>query len=266
MAYHCPECGNEIGFGESICPNCKADVTGVWEQASSPKNSGPKVAPGMGGIDQNASSPFPPPGGGSINSPFPPAAGNSPFPPAAANMSSPFASPQGNTGKNSSDMGSPFPGSNNMNPFAPSDEKSSPFPPAAQDNVPFPPIPPASSPFQQTQGPFLEIAQIGGKIDIPEGELRLGRDEIQGVATIALPDLNAYKNISRKRSSSEHFIIKKSGDVVTIEDRGSTNGTYMGTEKITGSSPRTLKDGDKIVLPIEEHGKMVQLEMIFKKK
>ncbi|WP_371802025.1 FHA domain-containing protein [Candidatus Lokiarchaeum ossiferum] len=265
MAYHCPECGNEIGFGESICPNCKADVTGVWEQASSPKNSGPKVAPGMGGIDQNESSPFPPPAGGSLNSPFPPAAGNSPFPP-AANMSSPFASPKEKVEKNTSDIGSPFPGSNNMNPFAPSSEIASPFPPTPQESTPFPPTAPASSPFQQIQGPFLEIARIGGKIDIPEGELRLGRDEIQGVATIALPDLNAYKNISRKRTNSEHFILRKKGNVVTIEDRGSTNGTYMGTEKITGTNPRTLKNGDKIVLPIEEHGKMVQLEMIFKIK
>ncbi len=264
MAYHCPECGNEIGFGESICPSCKADVTGVWEQASTPINSGPKITPGMGGIDANAGSPFPPPAGGSSNSPFPPAVGNSPFPPEPTKASSPFSSPQGGSKNEAPDLGSPFPGTDNLNPFAPSKNDSSPFPPASQESSPFPPTSPSASPFQPVPGPYLEIPKIGGRIDIPEGELRLGRDEVQGVATIALPDLNAYKNISRKRATSEHFLLRKNGNVVTIEDRGSTNGTYMGSEKITNAGPRTLKNGEKIVLPIEEHGKMVQLEMIFK--
>ena len=96
--------------------------------------------------------------------------------------------------------------------------------------------------------------------------MRIGRDEIQGVAKTALPDLNAYKNISRKRDNSEHFIIRNQNGNVQIEDRGSTNGTYIGSEKITGTGPRDLKDGDSFILPVEEFGKMVQLDLIFRVK
>ncbi len=78
--------------------------------------------------------------------------------------------------------------------------------------------------------------------------------------------MNAYKNISRKRDNSEHCIIKNQNGNVKIEDRGSTNGTYIGSEKITGTGPRDLKDGDSFILPVEEFGKMVQLDITFRVK
>jgi pSer/pThr/pTyr-binding forkhead associated (FHA) protein len=114
----------------------------------------------------------------------------------------------------------------------------------------------------------LDIPQIGGKlyIDLGQPQMRIGRDEIQGCATKALPDLNAYKNISRVRPNSEHFIIHIAGGKVSIEDLHSTNGTYLGTTKLQGLPPQALKEGDKIILPIEEFGKMVQLELFFKEK
>ena len=246
--YHCPNCGHKIGFGESICPNCKSDVTNVWEVA--PKKDGPKIAPGMGGLDnspftpENKDSPFPP--AEKADSPFPPPENkDSPFPPPASNGASPFPPSSGS---------SPFPTSQEPSPFSSPSGESKSFPPATD------------TPSAQTEGAHLEISKIGGKIFIPEGELRIGRDEIQGAAKIALPDLNAYKNISRKRDNSEHFIINNQNGNVKIEDRGSTNGTYIGSEKITGTGPRDLKDGDSFILPVEEFGKMVQLDIIFRAK
>ena len=120
---------------------------------------------------------------------------------------------------------------------------------------------------------FLEIPRINGKLPIPDGvkDFYVGRDEIQGCATKSLPDLNAYNNISKVRKDGsgkvikEHFIIHIDGDKFTVEDQHSTNGTYLGTTKLQGAGPQLLKKGDKIILPIEEFGKMVQLEILFKK-
>lgn len=114
---------------------------------------------------------------------------------------------------------------------------------------------------------YLEIPRIGAKIMIPPNvsRFRIGRNEIQGAATQALPDLNAYKNISRKRENSEHFIIHCQNGQYSIEDIHSTNGTYIGTMKLgPGVPPQPLKDGDKIIVPVEEFGKMVQLEIYFR--
>src|SRR6056297_2428453 len=147
--YHCPECGAKIGFGESICPNCNADVNSVWENAASPKKNKPKVAPGMGGLDEgDEGSPFPP-AEDQGDSPFPPAGdqGGSPFPPSneQGGGSSPFPSPSGDqdqgkavpgtgTGEDQGGQGSPFPspaggdqssGNSGSKPFPPAPEASS---------------------------------------------------------------------------------------------------------------------------------------------
>jgi len=101
-------------------------------------------------------------------------------------------------------------------------------------------------------------------------EYHIGREEIQGVATNALPDLNAYNNISKVRQdgqgnyTKEQFINYNSNGEYKIEDKRSTNGTYLGTTKLQGMPPQPLKDGDKIIIPVEEGGKLVQLEVIFK--
>ncbi len=262
MAYHCPNCGSEISFGESICPSCKSNVTDVWEQTPQPKPTQPKVAPGMGTANSNQNSPFPPPVNNNAGSPFPPPAqsnagspfpppdnsgAGSPFPPSPAQSSTPFPSPQGVS-----------------NSFPPAPTNSTPFPPSS-DGQSFPPIQP-SGPI--TPAAYLEIPRIGAKIMIPptSNQLRLGRDEIQGAATKALQDLNAYKNISRKRDNSEHFIINLQNGIYSVEDIHSTNGTYLGTTKLGPGVPsQPLKDGDKIIVPIEEFGKMVQMEIFFRK-
>ncbi|MHA1585648.1 MAG: FHA domain-containing protein [Promethearchaeota archaeon] len=288
MSYHCPNCGKEISFGESICPNCQADVTNMWEQVSSPKNTGPKIVPGMGGMENPSPSPFPPISE-PTNSPFPPSPGteNSPFPSAPSNISSPFPTPNAEPLKPSAPTAPPFPSSNDQSsPFNSPSKQPSPFSsPTADQSLPEPnqqaqvnstmpqPFPPTSeaAPFPpnnqpaQVSGPYLEIPRIGAKLIINENPFRIGRDEIQGAATKALPDLNAYRNISRKRPTSEHFIIHNNANQYSIEDTHSTNGTYVGTTKLgPGVPPQPLRDGEKIIIPIEEFGKMVQLEVFFR--
>ncbi|MHA1613125.1 MAG: FHA domain-containing protein [Promethearchaeota archaeon] len=252
MTYHCPNCGSEISFGESICPSCKSNVTDVWEQTPQPKSTQPKVAPGMGTAIPNQNSPFPPPAQNNAGSPFPP--------PAQNNAGSPFPPP------NNNGAGSPFPPSPSpsSNPFPSSPSVSNSFPPS-NDGQAFPPVQ-QSGPI--TPAVYLEIPLIGAKIVIPPttNKFRIGRDEIQGAATKALPDLNAYKNISRKRDNSEHFIINLQNGIYSVEDIHSTNGTYLSTTKLgSGVPPQPLKDGDMIIVPIEEFGKMVQMEIFFRK-
>src|SRR6056297_3510574 len=247
--YHCPKCGAKIGFGEAICPSCNADVTSVWDQASSPKKNKPKIAPGTGGMggDQggNGGSPFPPAGGGGGGgSPFPPAGGGggsggggSPFPPAgggggSGSGGSPFPPAGGGGGGGSQPQDQQVPGTGSGSS---SGSGASPFPSPAGGGSsgpkPFPPAGGSAQPAQQQpkSGPHFEIPRIDAELYIPEGENVYGRHEIQGIAKKALPDMNAYTNISR-----QHFYLKNENGKVTIEDKGSTNGTYLGAQKITG--------------------------------
>jgi hypothetical protein len=242
MSYHCPQCGKEISFGEAICPHCQADTTSVWDQAAGKKET-PKVIPGTGGMPSKGVTPFPPASG---TSPFPPASGSSPFPPASS--------------------ASPFPPASSVSPF-PTPSGAAPFPPA----TPRQEVTPSSQPAKK--GGFFEIPQNGGKLYLGDNpKSHYGREEIQGIALKALPDLNAYNNISRVRKDqsgatySEHFIIHFKDGIYSIEDLHSTNGTYLNNTKLKGLPPQPMKDGDKVILPIEEKGKMVQLEMIFHKE
>ncbi len=263
MSYHCPKCGTEISFGEAICPNCNEDVTSLWERVNVNHKEKPKVLPGMGGMEQKENvAPFPSPNG-AMNNVFPPQNANpfptaenknlSPFPPSDKNLASPFPSP-------AKKDASPFP------PVAPSalneptPSPASPFPPV-EESKPFPPVEQSA----EIQTAYLDIPRIGGQLPISKIPFRVGRNEIKAVATKDLPDLNAYKNISRKRTDSEHFIIHEKDGMFTIEDIHSTNGTYLGTTKLgPGVPPQALRPGDKIIVPIEEFGRMVQLEIIFK--
>jgi hypothetical protein len=71
----------------------------------------------------------------------------------------------------------------------------------------------------------------GAAYDIPSYGATLGRGEVE----IRLEDPFA---------SSRHARIFREGPVVVIEDLGSTNGTYLNGELVTG--PQPLHDGDRI--------------------
>ena len=262
MEYYCSNCGKAVSFGEAICPYCNEDVTGLWERMNDSKKSTPKVAPGMGGMD-DAAAPFPSPSGS--KSPFPPAKSSqaSPFPPVSNESNSPF--PSNNAAGSPfppapNNQASSFPAPSNISQVNEQPAMAAPFPPGSESK-PFPPI---QEP-EEIHGPHLEIPRIGAKIPINDNPFQIGRLEIQNAATKDLPDLNAYKNISRRRADSEHFIIHLENNQYLIQDIHSTNGTYLGSTKLgPGVPPQPLKNGDKIIVPIEEFGKMVQLEIFFK--
>jgi hypothetical protein len=71
----------------------------------------------------------------------------------------------------------------------------------------------------------------GAEYEIPNYGATLGRGEVE----IRLEDPFA---------SSRHARISREGPVVVIEDLGSTNGTYLNGELLTG--PQPLHDGDRI--------------------
>ncbi len=72
---------------------------------------------------------------------------------------------------------------------------------------------------------------VGTAYEIPDGGATLGRGDVE----IHLDDPFA---------SARHARISREGHVVVIEDLGSTNGTYLNEQPLTG--PQPLHDGDRI--------------------
>jgi len=84
--------------------------------------------------------------------------------------------------------------------------------------------------------PVLLVARASGQragiaYVIPDGGATLGRGDVE----IHLDDPFA---------SARHARISREGHVVVIEDLGSTNGTYLNEQPLTG--PQPLHDGDRI--------------------
>ncbi len=73
--------------------------------------------------------------------------------------------------------------------------------------------------------------EAGTAYEIPDGGATLGRGDVE----IRLDDPFA---------SARHARISREGHVVVIEDLGSTNGTYLNEQPLTG--PQPLHDGDRI--------------------
>ncbi|HUI67247.1 MAG TPA: FHA domain-containing protein [Nitrospirota bacterium] len=85
----------------------------------------------------------------------------------------------------------------------------------------------------------------GNKLDIPAKEdVVIGRED---PISEVFPDLDltdfggAESGVSRK-----HAVIHRSGNVYTIEDMGSTNGTYVNKKRIQPHVPQTITPGDEL--------------------
>ena len=87
------------------------------------------------------------------------------------------------------------------------------------------------APEQQGYGDATGLYTAGGGSPGPDGEL-LGRGD---QADIVLQDSFA---------STRHARLVPHGDVIVLEDLGSTNGTYLNEEPLRG--PQPLHPGDKI--------------------
>jgi pSer/pThr/pTyr-binding forkhead associated (FHA) protein len=85
----------------------------------------------------------------------------------------------------------------------------------------------------------------GNKLEVPaKDEVVIGRED---PISEVFPDLDltdfggADGGVSRK-----HAVIHRSGGVITIEDMGSTNGTYVNKKKIQPHAPQAIKPGDEV--------------------
>jgi DNA-binding winged helix-turn-helix (wHTH) protein len=77
-----------------------------------------------------------------------------------------------------------------------------------------------------------KVVWDGREIPLPEGETILGRGHLSRIRI-------ASENVSRR-----HARILVTEDAVTVEDLGSTNGVYVGDDRI--QEARRLRDGDSI--------------------
>ena len=85
----------------------------------------------------------------------------------------------------------------------------------------------------------------GSKLEIPaKEEVVIGRED---PVSEVFPDLDltdfggAEGGVSRR-----HAVIHRSGNVYTIEDMGSTNGTYVNKKRIQPHVPQTITPGDEL--------------------
>ncbi len=85
----------------------------------------------------------------------------------------------------------------------------------------------------------------GGTLDIPaKDEVMIGREDpisevFPDVDLTALGGLE--KGVSRK-----HAVIHHAGADYTVEDMGSTNGTFINRKRIQPHAPETIKPGDEV--------------------
>ena len=85
----------------------------------------------------------------------------------------------------------------------------------------------------------------GSTLEIPaKEEVVVGRED---PISEVFPDLDltgfggVEKGVSRK-----HAVIHRSGSDYTVEDMGSTNGTYVNRKKVLPNTPLAIKPGDEI--------------------
>jgi hypothetical protein len=93
------------------------------------------------------------------------------------------------------------------------------------------PVPPVAA-STLVASPRL-VSEGGERIDIPDGELPVGRDEplgggIQGETTV----------------SRRHAVLVRTADRVAVRDEGSTNGTFVNGVRIEAETP--LRPGDQV--------------------
>jgi pSer/pThr/pTyr-binding forkhead associated (FHA) protein len=88
-------------------------------------------------------------------------------------------------------------------------------------------------------------ASDGNRLEIPaKDDIIIGReDPISDIfPDLDLTDLGGMdKGVSRK-----HAVIHRAGKDYTVEDMGSTNGTYVNKKKIMPHAPQAIKPGDEL--------------------
>ncbi len=104
----------------------------------------------------------------------------------------------------------------------------------------------AVEPDIEIEGTKLILASPEGEtLDIPaKEEVMIGRED---PVSEVFPDLDLTgmggleKGVSRK-----HAVIHHTGTDYTVEDMGSTNGTYINRKRIAPHAPEAIKPGDEV--------------------
>jgi pSer/pThr/pTyr-binding forkhead associated (FHA) protein len=94
-------------------------------------------------------------------------------------------------------------------------------------------------------GRMVLATSEGATLEIPEkDEVVIGRED---PISEVFPDLDltnyggVEKGVSRK-----HAVMHRSGDGYTVEDMGSTNGTYVNRKRIQPNMPQQVRPGDEV--------------------
>ena len=98
----------------------------------------------------------------------------------------------------------------------------------------------------ENEGTILVLtSQDGSRLELPaKDEIVVGRED---PISDLFPDVDLTglggmeKGVSRK-----HAVIHRAGGDYTVEDLGSTNGTYINKKKILPHAPQTIKEGDEL--------------------
>lgn len=95
-------------------------------------------------------------------------------------------------------------------------------------------------------GSALALASTdGSRFDFPsKDEIVIGREDpvSEVFPDIDLTDLGGMESgVSRK-----HAVVHRAGASFTIEDMGSTNGTYVNKKRIQPHAPQAIKPGDEV--------------------
>jgi pSer/pThr/pTyr-binding forkhead associated (FHA) protein len=106
------------------------------------------------------------------------------------------------------------------------------------------------APLEDTEievgGAALALASPdGNRFDFPsKDEIVIGREDpvSEVFPDIDLTDLGGMESgVSRK-----HAVVHRAGASFTIEDMGSTNGTYVNKKRIQPHAPQAIKPGDEV--------------------
>jgi len=98
----------------------------------------------------------------------------------------------------------------------------------------------------ESRGERLVLASPDGStLEIPvKEEVVIGRED--PVSEI-FPDLDLTGFGGREKGvSRKHAVIHRSGGDYTVEDMGSTNGTYVNRKKVLPNTPQAIKPGDEL--------------------
>lgn len=95
-------------------------------------------------------------------------------------------------------------------------------------------------------GPALVLASAdGGTLEIPaKNDVVIGRED---PISEVFPDIDLTSlGGMEKGVSRTHAIIHRTGGDCTVEDMGSTNGTYVNRKRVQPHVPQAIKPGDEV--------------------